>query len=352
MADWYRWLMSHWYWREISLTLLLLFCTWLLAHAYLILVNSFHRRWALRTATILDDQICRIVRWPGYLLIFLVGIYAAIHRYHLQLQGFLDGVLFVLSVFIIVYTIIRILTVILHWYGTRFGKDTEREAAARQLIPIADKFFKIFIVAVGLMIVLDKFRIDVKSILVTLGVGSLAIGLALQDTLANMFGGFTILLDRPFRIGDRIQLQSGELGDVQSIGLRSTSVLLPDHNLLLIPNAILVKNMVTNYSYPDSRARVVVEVGIAYGSDIDKAKALMLEAAQMDPRVLQTPPPSVLFNSFGEYALRLTLSCHVKSFMDVAVIKDSLSLAIDSKFKSSGIEIPHLMLASRRSSGC
>ena len=344
MADWYRWLMSQWYWREISFAFLLLLCTWLVAQAYLILVDSIFRRWALRTATVLDDRICKIVRWPGYLLIFLVGCYAAVHRYQFQLQGFLDGVLFVLSVFIIIYAIIRIFAVILLWYGARLEKDGEREAAARQLVPIADKFFKIFIVAVGLMIVLDKFRIDIKLILVTLGVGSLAIGLALQDTLANMFGGFTILLDRPFRVGDRIQLQSGEQGDVQSIVLRSTSVLLPDNNLLLIPNAILVKSMVTNYSYPDSRSRVVIEIGIAYGSDVDKAKSLMLEAAQKDPRVLQTPPPNVFFRAFGECALQLVLTCHVKSYADVAVIKDSLNLAIDSKFKSSGIEIPHLRL--------
>jgi small-conductance mechanosensitive channel len=195
-------------------------------------------------------------------------------------------------------------------------------------------------VVVGLVVILDRYHIDIKSILVTLGVGSLAIGLALQDTLANMFGGFTILVDRPFRVGDRIQLQSGEIGDVQTIGLRATTVLLPDQNLLIVPNALLVKNMVINHSYPDNRSRVVVEVGVAYGSDIELVKRLMLEAAQENPAVLQTPPPSIIFNAFGQSALLMTLTCNLQSYKDAATVKDDLNSMIDGKFRAAGIEIP------------
>ncbi len=339
MPGWMQYLVNHKYWHEALVSVFLLAATWLAAQIYLLLVDKLFHKWASRTPTKLDDKVWETVRRPGYLMIFLVGLYGVVHRYHFALRDFIDGILFVIAVFLVVYTVIKILEDVLDWYVQRPGQAPEVEQGKSQLALVADKFAKIFLVAIGIIIVLDRFRIDIKSILVTLGVGSLAIGLALQDTLANMFGGFTILLDRPFRVGDRIQLQTGELGDVQYIGLRSTTILLPDHNLLVIPNAILVKNMVTNYSYPDSRARVVIEVGISYQNDVDEAKRLMLEAAQENPDVLGSPEPSAILDSFSESALKVTLTSHIKSFKDASTVKDRLNTVILAKFRIAGIEV-------------
>ena len=341
MAGWMRDLLNHEYWREALTSASLIIGTWFLGQVYLLLVDKIFRRWAARTPSQLDDKIWEAVRYPGYLLILVSGLYGVIHRYNFRLRDFLDGVLFVLAVCIVIYTAIRISEEILAWYGSKIGRLREGEPGdGKAQIPIAEKFFKVLFVVVGLVVILDRYHIDIKSILVTLGVGSLAIGLALQDTLANMFGGFTILVDRPFRVGDRIQLQSGEIGDVQTIGLRATTVLLPDQNLLIVPNALLVKNMVINHSYPDNRSRVVVEVGVAYGSDIELVKRLMLEAAQENPAILQTPPPSIVFNAFGQSALLMTLTCNLQSYKDAAAVKDDLNSMIDGKFRAAGIEIP------------
>jgi len=340
MWSWIEVLSQTWFWYEVLGTSLVMVTAWGAAQVYLLVVDRVFKRLAVRTASTLDDRILAVVRRPGFLLIFLVGVYAALHRYRFRLLVFFDGVIFVLSVALVIYTLVRACAAILTWYGEKVSREKEGETIARELLPLTDKILNILLVIFGLVIVLDHFAIDIKSIVFTLGIGSLGVGLALQDTLANIFGGFTIMLDRRFRIGDRIQLQSGETGDVQSIGIRNTTVLTPDANLLIIPNALLVKTIVTNYSFPDDRARVVIDVGISFEGDIEQAKRLMIEAAAAHKAVLPHPPPFACFASFGGFSLQLRLVCFVGDFRNVGDVTDSLNSSIRTKFKAAGIEIP------------
>ena len=137
---------------------------------------------------------------------------------------------------------------------------------------------KVFIALVAVTVLLQHFGVNVASLVVSLGVGSLAIGLAAQDTLANMFGGFTLMLDRPFRVGDRIQLATGEVGDVEAIGMRATRIRTTDEMLLVVPNSALVKDRVVNYNLPSRALTTNVEVDVAYGSPLDAARSLLAEA--------------------------------------------------------------------------
>ncbi len=340
MANWMKVLSQTWFWYEVLGTAIVLVAAWGAAQVYLVLVDRIFRRMALRTASTLDDRILAVVRRPGYLLIFLVGVYAALHRYKFRLLTLFDSLIFVLVVALVIYTLIRAFAAVSCWYGEKVSREKEGETVARELLPLTDKVVNILFVILGLVVVLDHFSIDIKSIIFTLGIGSLGVGLALQDTLANIFGGFTIMLDRRFRIGDRIQLQSGENGDVQAIGIRNTTVLTPDGNLLIIPNALLVKTIVTNYSIPDDRALVSVDVGTSYDADIDTAKRLMIEAATENKAVMSSPQPVALFSSFGGSAIQLRLVCFASNFRDVGGVTDNLNSAIHAKFKTAGIEIP------------
>ncbi len=338
-------------WREVFLTLLVLLGAWLAAQVYILFVDHVARRWAARTASTLDDSILAVVRRPGFLLLLLVGVYAAGHRFQFRLRPALDGALFVLSVAIVFYSLLAILGVLLEWWGERLGRDRPGENVARDLLPITDKFLKVVLIVIGTIIVLDHFAIDVKSILVTLGVGSLAIGLALQDTLANMFGGFTIMIDRPFRVGDRIQLQTGEIGDVKAIGIRSTTVMMASSNLLIVPNSLLVKTAIINQSFPDTRSQVVVELGVAYGTEPEKVKRILLDAARQHPDVLPDPAPSVFFKAFGDYAMTFLLVCHARSFRSVMAVTDAINCAVDERFRAEGIEVPYPVQTVRLTDG-
>ncbi len=140
------------------------------------------------------------------------------------------------------------------------------------VFPILNRLVMILILFIAVVISLGHFGVDVSSLLVFLGGGSVAIALAAQETLANMIAGFIIMLDRPFRLGDRIKLPTGEIGDVYEIGLRSTKILDFDNNLIISPNSELTKTKVINYSYPRNDIRVLVEVNVAYGTSIERAK--------------------------------------------------------------------------------
>ncbi len=340
MAGWLQVLLDGEFWREALATALVIVAAGIASRAYVFVVDRVGMHWVRRTASELDDRVLHAVRKPGAVLVFLVGVYISLHRYKFRMLGFLDGVLFVAAVIVVFATLIRVSGIGLQWYGEKIRRERKDEAVAREIIPLADKLFKVVLMIIALVIVLDWFRIDIKSILVTLGVGSLAVGLALQDTLANMFGGFAIMLDRPFRSGDRIQLQSGEAGDVQAIGIRSTTVLMPDGNLMIIPNSVLVKTLVINHSIPDSSSLVRVEIGVAYGSEVAKVKAMMLETASEDPAVRDNPAPAVFFASFGESALSFILTCYARSFTDKMAITDRINTALAAKFEKAGIEIP------------
>jgi len=327
------------YWKEVLITILILSAAWLAAQIYLYLIDKLILRPTRRTVLTLGGRIWRAIRVPGAVIIFMIGTYGSLHRYTFGFLPFLDNVLFILTVFTVIYAAISVMGVVLHWYAEKISREKEGETVARELLPLVDKVVKIVISGMGLIVVLDRYNIRIESILVTLGVGSLAVGLALQDTLANMFGGFTIMLDRPFRIGDRIQLQSGEQGDVRSIGMRATSVMTPEGNLLVIPNSYLVKNMVINQSFPDARRLISVEVNVAPDSDTELVKRLMLEAARKSAGVLRDPAPSALFASFGKNALTISMSCFVRSYLDSGTITDEINSAVNASLKQAGIRM-------------
>ncbi len=339
MTGWAHVLTEGWFWQEALTTLLVILAAWVASRVYALLIDRIVARRIRRGAAGLDDRATRVIRQTGSVLIFIAGLYAAFHRYRFRLLGVLDGLLFILSVAIVIFTLIRISAVGLQRYAERLKRE-RRDEVAREFLPLTDKILKVLLIMIGLVIIFDRFQIDIKSILYTLGVGSLAVGLALQDTLANMFGGFTIMLDRPFRVGDRIQLQSGETGDVQSIGMRSTAVMMTDGNLMIIPNAVLVKTLVINHSFPDVSSLIRIEVGVAYGSNVENVKSLMLEALGDDPRIMTKPAPAVFFKSFGDSALNFLLTCYSKSFANKMEVTDRINSTIDAKFRAAGIDIP------------
>jgi small-conductance mechanosensitive channel len=182
--------------------------------------------------------------------------------------------------------------------------------------------------------------VSIGSLIVSLGVGSLAIALAAQDTLANMIAGFVIMIDRPYRVGDRIQLPSGEVGDVAEIGLRSTRVLNFDNNFLVVPNAEMVKSKIVNYSYPQESIRAFVDVGVEYGTDIDKAKQTLLNLASNHSYVLKDPAPEVFLIDFGQSAVILRLNMRTDDFKKKWPVETSIREQIYKAFANADIKIP------------
>src|SRR6185369_9820106 len=224
--------------KEILAALLILAFFWMLAQLVCAILNKWGKRLAHFTATDLDDRILhRVIPHVSRLLIML-GFYLAIRSLplHEKVVVVLSGLLFIILVMIIFNLVYHALDELLKWYVAG-QMDSSGALISRHMIPIAEKMVMLFLMGTALIIVLKHFNYDIFSLVTALGIGSLAIGMAAKDTLAHMISGFTLMLDRPFRIGDRMQLAGGQVGDVADIGLRSTKIRTMDNQLLVIPNS-------------------------------------------------------------------------------------------------------------------
>ncbi len=293
------------------------------------------------TKTAIDDKIINVVKRPIYYINLLHGLRLASDTLSLpdRIQEIINGVIYIVAVFIAVLVIYRVADLLLKWYLKKLAKKTDK-AVEKDFLPLIEKVSSIFIFLIGIIVVLKHFNYDVLSLVTALGIGSLAIGLAAKDTLANMISGFTIMVDRPFRVGDRIQLSSGEIGDVLEIGLRSTKIKTFDNTVIIVPNTELANMKLINQAYPDSLLKVRIDIGIGYGSDVEKAKKIMIDAALSIDYVVKDPPPIVYFNEFGDSALLLYMRCWVKEYLDRMLAKDAINMLIKKRFEEEGIEIP------------
>jgi MscS family membrane protein len=307
------------------------------------------RRIISRTASELDDLILNILLEKIKWIALVTGAYLASEEIAKstteaditarQLLGYANGIIFVCFVIVVTIVLIRIVDTSIKHAMERHARRTSSKLN-EALLPLINRVVNILIATIALIIVLDHFGQDVSSLVVSLGVGSLAIALAAQDTLANMIAGFVIMLDRPFRVGDRIQLPSGEVGDVYEIGIRSTKILDFDNNTIVSPNADLIKGRIVNYSYPEQVIRVVVEVGVAYGTELDRAKLIMTSLAKQHPDVLKDPLPEVFVVALADSSVNLRLVARTGDFRKKFLIETTLREQIYNTFRAEGIEIP------------
>ncbi len=312
------------------------------------LLSTVGRRLAAKTASDLDDIILEIVLDRIKWIAVVAGVYLATEQLaraagdaditaH-QWLGYAQGVIFVCFVAVVTVLFIRIAdTSVRHFVEQHARRTSSRINEA--LLPLLNRLITILIVLISVITILHHFGQDVSSLVVSLGVGSLAIALAAQETIANMIGGFVIMTDRPFRVGDRIKLPTGEIGDVQEIGIRSTRVLDFDNNLIVFPNAELIKGKIINYSYPTEHIRIFVDVSVAYGTDIDRVRAIMLRFAEEHPDVLKSPPASVSLVGFGESSLNLLLNGRTGDYRKKSPIETTLREQIYKAFLEENIQI-------------
>jgi small-conductance mechanosensitive channel len=327
--------------KEILAFLLIVSFFWVLSKLASSILNKWGKRIALFTETDLDDRILQRIIPHISRLLFMSGIYLAIRSLplHAKLVQLFSGILFVVLVIVLFSLVYNALDELMHWYMNG-RQEGSRELISRNMIPFAEKLAMLFLMGTALIIILKHFNYDIVSVVTALGIGSLAIGLAAKDTLANMISGFTLMLDQPFRIGDRIQLSGGQIGDVVDIGLRSTKIKTLDNQLLVIPNSDLCNTMLTNQAFPNASVKGRINVGVAYGSDVESVKKLLVDTALECEGVLSEPVPEAYFTSFGDSALNMALFFWVNEYATLFTVTDRVNTSILSSFRESGVEIP------------
>jgi MscS family membrane protein len=300
---------------------------------------------ARRTPSTLDDHLVIALQRPLAAAIFLTGAYIAVHRLPLSELWLrrLDSGLFVTGVFLLAVALVRSYGILLEWYGRESKAATT--SLAVEFGPLFSKVGKAFIGVLAAIAVLQHLGVNVASLVVSLGVGSLAVGLAAQDTLANMFAGFTLMLDRPFRVGDRIQLASGEQGDVEAIGVRATVIRTSDESLLIVPNSALVKERLINLSQPTRRLAVQVPVAVAFGSDLALVRRILTEAALAGSHLDRDREPVALVTAFTDLAVAMMLKFWVKDYNDAGLARTEVLERVHDRLRQEGIEIPTTAVA-------
>jgi MscS family membrane protein len=302
-----------------------------------------------RTETVLDDRILAVLLAHVRPLLIVLGLRLATHEVRkgmlptdLTLEQVLeygDQLLYVAGVLIVLKIVVGILREFIDWYLEKASAGGG--AALRSTLgPLTTKTMNVLVGMVGVIVILDHFGINIGSLVVSLGVGSLAVALAAQDTLANMIAGFVILVDRPFRVGDRIELAAGVLGDVQQIGLRSTRILNFDNNVVVLPNAELVKGRITNYTHPHAPTRVLLRFEVGLGADPAVVRRILLEIAGGQPDLLKEPPPAVFMTALTELAAQFTLVARATDYSRQFAAETTIREAAYLAFRREGIPVP------------
>ncbi len=196
------------------------------------------------------------------------------------------------------------------------------------------------VVLIGLLVAIQTAGIDLTTFNILAGAVGLGVGFGLQNIASNFISGLILLIGRPIKVGDRIEV-AGVEGDVIDIGARATTVLTNDNIAIIVPNSAFVSETVVNWSHNDRRVRFKIPVQVAYGTDVRLAERLLIEVARADPDVLDTPAPSVRLLEFGDRGLKLELRAWSTTLIHrKGLLISNLNFAIYDKFKERGIEIP------------
>lgn len=304
--------------------------------------EKYVKKLASKTKTKLDDLIIENVKMPIYLLILLIGLYFAITSLSFieRYKFYIDAVFTIAEIFLVAFVIARIFNVLIGWYAER--REKKGREVSKHLLFVFKKLIQGTVALFALLAILSAFHIDLSGVVVGLGIGGLAIGLALQNVLQDIFSAFTIYFDRPFEIGDFIVI--GEyMGTVKKIGIKSTRVQLLQGEELVVSNRELTNREIRNFKRMEKR-RVVFTIGVTYDTPLEKLKKIPeIIKDIIDPKKLPDVDQleRVHFKEFGPYSLNFEIVYYMKTrdyikYMDT---QQTINFRIKEEFEKEGIEM-------------
>jgi small-conductance mechanosensitive channel len=239
------------------------------------------------------------------------------------------------------FTIISISLVVASISVRMIAVYGERQSMPFAAAGLSRTLARVLVFSIGLLMLLPIFDINITPILTALGVGGLAVALALQDTLANLFAGIHILIEEPVTVGDFIKLSTGEEGIVKDIGWRTTRILTGANSMILIPNTKITSSTLTNFNMPERRIAVDIPIFAAHDADHNQIAEIALDAAHESTGVLQEPPPSVWFDpGVTPTYLQMKLVVHVASTQEKGPVQSAVRSRLFEKFRGAGIPFP------------
>jgi len=302
------------------------------------LTRVWLKKWADKTESKLDDLLLELLNGPVKIISFVIFLRIGldVFAWPPAVQNGLSKGFTVIVAITITYAVMKLVDLLMGYWHLRAAADADREFR-EHLFPIIRKVLKAFVIVVATLVTLDNIEIKITAVLASLSIGGLAVGLAAQDTLANLFGAVAILLDKPFRIGDRITLDAVD-GMVETIGLRSTKIRNLDGHLVTIPNKTMGNATLTNVTSRPN-IKTVMNIGITYDTSTEKVKRALAILEEIYKRHPKTTDLLVSFNKFADSALNIQIvhwwnSTDTKEYL---AGMQEINLAIKERFDAEGI---------------
>jgi small-conductance mechanosensitive channel len=313
-----------------------------------LIIRSVVRHITKKTKTTLDDELLHALEPPILWLITIIGLFVALftlpaldaHSVKLVIAAKVVGILWGC------WTAIRVVRALFNWYGTEMASLTTSDMDDKYL-HIFRRVVNIIIIAIVGMLILQSLGVAISPLIAGLGIGGLAIGLALQDTLANFFSGFYLISDRAVKIGDYVEIAapSGTVkGHVQDIGWRTSKIKTLADNQVIVPNSSFANSTVINYQAPTSELSITVPVGVSYEADLDKVEKITMEVivdtlAKSDANVPGSKP-LVRFTDFGASSVNFIAILRINDPAKEGLIKHDFIMKLKRRFDKEKIEIP------------
>ena len=301
-------------------------------------VIGHFKKMAAKTKTEIDDILISMVSKPIYYLVIFIGFYLASRSIAPIIPYFekMETVFFIVGVLIGSWMVTKIVSLfIILWL--------EKEKGIEKVPEVINKTISIFVFIMAILMILDYFDIALSPLVATLGVGGIAIGLALQSTLSDFFAGMHIMSDKPLRVGDFVELDDGTVGYVDDIGWRSTKIRALGDYTVIIPNSKLAESRIINYALPVKQTNVVVSCGVAYESDLEKVERVTLDVARKIQKKMkecdENWEPLIRFNNFGDSNIEFSVILRAKDYAYRYTIMHEFIKALKKRYDKEGIEI-------------
>jgi small-conductance mechanosensitive channel len=294
-----------------------------------------------KTKTDVDDMLVKKTHIPISLLLFFLGVKIAIVPLELatKINTTAQRVVSTIATLLLSYILIVVFDILISsWiHGTAKKKSKEVD---ENLMKLSTKTSRILLIILVVLLILNLWDIKVSGLLASLGIVGIAVAFGLQNTLGNVFGGVSLLMDRSIKVGDIIRVDKDTAGSIIDVGLRATKLKTWDNELIIIPNGKLAGNNIKNYVLPNPKARIVVPFSVAYGSNVDDVKKVIMKEINRLDNLDKSNEPRVMFLEMGNSALLFKAFVWLKSYKERFTTKEKLNCMIYNALNNNGFNIP------------
>ena len=313
--------------------------------AYFIIQN-YIKVLTRKTRTTLDDEIIHALEHPIVMGVLLIGLYIAFQVMETtkNYDVLINKGVFVGAAIWVAYFVVRLMSAILNWYNAKMTAETQQKTEA-QFIPFVRRVINIIIYIIAFLIILAYFGVEITPLIASLGIASLAVALALQDTLSNFFAGFYLLTDKPIKVGEYIKLDSGAEGYVEEIGWRSCKIKQLTDNIIIVPNSKVTSSVIVNYDQPSPNMTISIPITVPYDSDLEKVErvtvAIAKDVLKNTKGAVKNAEPTVRYSVVGESYIQFNLNVQIENFNDKYLVTHELIKELIKVYRKENIEFSH-----------